>query len=36
LRRAARSSNPGIRMQAIMGTYVLHEHTFGVKGSPRR
>src|SRR5690242_9080082 len=27
-RSAARSSNPGMRMQAIMGTYVLHEQTF--------
>src|SRR6188472_2703046 len=25
---AAWSSNPGTRMQAIMGTYVLYEHTF--------
>src|SRR5579864_3372294 len=27
-RSIARSSNPGMRMQAITGTYVLHEHTF--------
>src|ERR1044072_7604740 len=27
-RSAARSSNPGMTRQAIMGTYVLHEHTF--------
>ena len=27
-RSAARSSNPWITMQAIMGTYVLSEHTF--------
>src|SRR5436190_2573984 len=25
---AARRSKPWMRMQAIMGTYVLHEHTF--------
>src|SRR5512133_2150594 len=30
-RRAARSSNPGMRMQATMGTYVLHEHAFPCK-----
>ena len=27
-RSAAFSSNPGMERQAIMGTYVLHEHTF--------
>src|SRR5215210_2569508 len=31
-RSAARSSNPGMTMQAIMGTYVLHEHTFACQG----
>ena len=29
--RAALSSKPGMRMQAITGTYVLYEHTFYVK-----
>jgi hypothetical protein len=28
LRSAARNSKPGMRRQAIMGTYVLHEHLF--------
>src|SRR5439155_23147590 len=32
-RSAARSSNAGMRMQAIMGTYVLHEHAFAVKST---
>src|SRR5215210_4687049 len=30
-RSAARSGKPGIERQAIMGTYVLHEHVFAVK-----
>src|SRR4051812_28886 len=33
-RKAARSAKPGTRMQAIMGTYVLHEHTFPAKRGP--
>ena len=28
-------SKPGMRMQAITGTYVLHEHTFDVKARSR-
>ena len=31
-RSAAWSSNPGMRMQAIIRTYVLHEHTFSCQG----
>ena len=32
LRSAARNSKPGMRRQAIMGTYVLHEHLFPCQG----
>jgi hypothetical protein len=35
LRSAAFNSKPGMEMQAIMGTYVLHEHAFAVKSSIR-
>ena len=35
-RSAARNSKPGMRRQAIMGTYVLHEHLFACQGVAAR